>query len=448
VLIVEDDDAIRSALSEALVDLGDEVVAEPSAEAGLRAVERAQFDVVVTDFKLPGMDGIELCERLTGDLPNLPVVVMTAFGDVGAATGALRAGAFDFVTKPLSLSGLSAVIDRALLRGETAPIVVRLAVTPTDCDMPKGLIGESPQMLEVSAEVARAAATNSTVLVTGESGTGKELVARGIHDASSRSDGPFVAVSCAAFPAELLEAELFGHARGAFTGAVDARAGLFRQASGGTLFLDEVGDLPPELQPKLLRALQVRSARPVGETREVEFDVRLVAATNKNLERAVTLGEFRRDLCLQLNVIQIRLPPLRKRGSDVLMLARHFAERASGGDQRCEIAADAERLLLAYHWPGNVRELENCITAAAALASGGRIGFDELPTGVRERRAAGERTRLGTEMLEDVERRHIELVLRAVGGNKAEAARMLGINRATLYRKLARHGLERRSEET
>jgi two-component system response regulator HydG len=298
-------------------------------------------------------------------------------------------------------------------------------------------------MRTVIDQISRAGPTESTVLVTGESGTGKELVARAIHKASERRDGPFVAVSCAAVPHDILEAELFGHSKGAFTGASEARVGLFQQAEGGTLFLDEIGDMPLELQPKLLRALQERSVRPVGSPREVPFDARIVAATNKNLEHVAEIGQFRKDLYFRIKVLHIHLPPLRERGWDVIELARVFLQRAADGATDATLTPEAERLLLSYHWPGNVRELENCMYAAVALACGGRVGFEELPTAIRSRRPVPERVAVDAISLEDVERRHIEVVLRAVGWNKAEAARKLGIDRATLYRKLSRLGLTR-----
>jgi two-component system response regulator HydG len=279
------------------------------------------------------------------------------------------------------------------------------------------------------------------VLITGESGTGKELVARAIHRASERSSGPFVAVSCAAVPHDILEAELFGHEKGAFTGAVQARIGLFEQANGGTLFLDEIGDMPIDLQPKLLRVLQERRVRPLGASREVLLDARIVTATNRDLEQAVQSGHFREDLHFRIKVLHIHLPPLRERAQDVLELAQHFLPRT--GDKAFSLSPEAEQQLAGYDWPGNVRELENAMHAAAALAAGGSIGIDELPTTVRTRRGPVVATTERPTTLEEVERRHIEIVLKAVGWNKARAARKLGIDRATLYRKLSRFGLDR-----
>jgi DNA-binding NtrC family response regulator len=441
VLVVEDDEETRLALSDALEDLGHHVKAEPSAESALSALEHEDVDAVLTDVRMPGMGGIELCRRLSGDRPNVPVVVMTAYGDVDSAVGALRAGAFDFITKPFSVDGVAEVLDNALDRGRSGPPVQRLSPTELRDDSFHGLIGSSPAMRALHQHVGRAAVTDSTVLVTGESGTGKELVARAIHRASERSAGPFVAVSCAAVPNEILEAELFGHEKGAFTGAVQARIGLFEQASGGTLFLDEIGDMPIDLQPKLLRVLQERRVRPLGASREILLDTRIVAATNRDLEQAVRSGQFREDLHFRIKVLHIHLPPLRERERDVLELAQHFLSRS--GDKQLSLSPEVEQQLLGYDWPGNVRELENAMQAATALAPGGQIGLDELPTTVRVRRGPSSAAAERPTTLEEVERRHIEIVLKAVGWNKARAARKLGIDRATLYRKLSRFGLDR-----
>jgi len=441
VLVVEDDDETRSALSDALEDLGHQVKSEPCAESALTALEHEDVDAVLTDVRMPGMGGIELCRRLSGDRPNVPVVVMTAYGDVDSAVGALRAGAFDFITKPFSVDGVAEVLDNALDRGRSAPPVQRLSSTEVADDSFHGLVGSSPSMRALHQQIGRAAATDSTVLITGESGTGKELVARAIHRASERSGGPFVAVSCAAVPHEILEAELFGHEKGAFTGAVQARIGLFEQASGGTLFLDEIGDMPIDLQPKLLRVLQERRVRPLGASREVLLDTRIVAATNRDLEQGVRSGQFREDLHFRIKVLHLHLPPLRERERDVLELAQHFLPRT--GDKVPSLTPEAEQQLIGYDWPGNVRELENAMRAAVALASTGQIGIEELPTTVRTRRGAGIPATERPTTLEEVERRHIEIVLKAVGWNKARAARKLGIDRATLYRKLSRFGLDR-----
>ena len=442
IMVVDDDEDTRLALCDTLADLGHTAVPRSDGEAALREIDREDLDLVLTDMKMPGMSGIELCRIVVGDRPDVPVVVMTAFGDVDAAVGALRAGAFDFITKPVGMAQLADAVDKALDRDRVPPISARLAPLEPVEALAHGLVGPSAIMDEVRAQLARVAATNSTVLITGESGTGKELAARAIHHGSDRRSGPFIAMSCAAVPHEILESELFGHARGAFTGATESRKGLFQLAHGGTLFLDEIGDMPLDLQPKILRVLEERLVRPVGSAEEIESDVRIVAATNKNLQHATRIGQFREDLYFRIKVLQVHLPPLRERGAeDILAIAEHFL-RAPDGVAHA-LTAEAERLITSYHWPGNVRELENAITAAVALANGGRIGFEELPTAVRSPRRSGKPDMIEITSLEEVERRHIQVVLRAVGGNKVQAAKKLGIDRATLYRKLERLGLDR-----
>jgi two-component system, NtrC family, response regulator AtoC len=442
ILVVEDDDEIRSAACDALEELGYETRAEPSAGHALTSLHQSVPAAIVADVRMPGMTGIEFCQRLTGDWPQVPVVLMTAFGDVDTAVDALRAGAFDFITKPISFDHLANVLERAVARHSAQPAMVRLG----DPDVPdgsfEGLVGSSEALRDVLQRITRVAPTSATVLITGESGTGKELVARAVHRTSPRRNGPFVALSCAAMPHELLEAELFGYRRGAFTGASQARDGLFQRADGGTLFLDEIGELPLTLQPKLLRVLEERRVRPLGSPSEIPLDLRIIAATNRNLEQAVAQGQFREDLLFRLNVHHIELPPLRERGSDVLELARYFLARGVATGQSPELTSEAEQLLMSHHWPGNVRELENSLSAAMALAPAGRIGVGELPARLQAsagRASSSEPAEPAS--LEEVERKHIEIVLRATRWNKALAARKLGIDRATLYRKLMRLGL-------
>jgi DNA-binding NtrC family response regulator len=446
VLVVEDDEDTRGALADTLTDLGHSIAVEPDGQAALRRLGKNEFDAVLTDVRMPAMDGIELCRRLSGDQPGLPVLVMTAFGDVESALGALRAGAYDFIMKPLTMQRLAEALTRALEQPEHRRFPLRPRPVAANDGVVEGLVGSSPAMRALSERLLSVAATDSTVLITGESGTGKELVARALHRHSERASGPFVPVSCVAVPADLLEAELFGHTRGAYTGAGQSRTGLLQQAHGGTLFLDEIGDMPLELQPRLLRALQERRFRQVGSSAEVEFDTRIVAATNRDLEREVAAGRFREDLYFRINVVRLELPPLRERPSDVLELAGHFLRRAvAAGAETYELTAGAERHLLSHGWPGNVRELENCIHAAVALAASKTIGFDDLPTGVRSPHGPLRNLSLGAasnpQTLDEVERLHILRVLDALQGNKADAARVLGINRATLYRKLQRYGL-------
>jgi two-component system, NtrC family, response regulator AtoC len=440
-LLVEDDDEIRASLADVLSDFGYEVRAESSADAALPVLLQYVPDAIVADVRMPGLSGIDFCRRLTGDGPHVPVVLMTAFGDVDMAVEALRAGAFDFITKPIALDQLASVLERAVLKRRNKTGIIRLEDPEVLDGSRHGLIGSSKPMRQLMERISRVAPTDATVLITGESGTGKELVARTVHARSPRKDGPFVTLSCAAVPLDLLEAELFGYPKGAFTDAAESRDGLLQGAHGGTLFLDEIGDMPLELQPKLLRVLEDPRVRPLGGTQEVTLNVRIVAATHRDLEQAVAQGTFREDLLYRLNVHHIRVSALRERTGDIVELARHFLGRSNRG-RTCQLTPEAERLLSAHSWPGNVRELENCLSSAAALATGPHISVRELPARLQIP-TLGQEQPLPEESasLEEVERRYIEVVLRATGWNKALAARKLGIDRATLYRKLLRLGL-------
>ncbi len=445
VLLVEDDPAVAALLVASLPQF--EVSARGSAEEGLALAEAEAFDVVLTDLHLPGFDGIELCRRLADHLPDLPVIVLTAHGRLDTAIAAIRAGAFDFLVKPPAIPALIVALERAVRDRALRDEVRRLRVATRELSPRRDLVGESPPMKRVYELVERVAESDASVLLTGESGTGKEVVARAIHCRSKRQAGPFVAVNCAALPGTLLESELFGHTKGAFTDARAAKTGLFALASGGTLFLDEIGEIPSELQPKLLRALQERQIRPLGATKEVPIDVRIIAATNVDLQGAMREKRFREDLYYRLAVIPIELPALRERGNDVLLLAQHFVEhfaKRMSKPVRGVSPAVAERLL-AYGWPGNVRELQNCVERAVVLTRLEELGVEDLPEKVRDaRRPAavlpeGDAGELVT--MDEVERRYIRRVLDAVGGNKTIAAKVLGFDRTTLYRKLERYGL-------
>jgi two-component system response regulator AtoC len=394
---------------------------------------------------MKGMTGLELCQHVVADRPDIPVLVLTAFGSFETAVGAIRAGAYDFVTKPVEIEALAIAVRRAAehrsLRGEVRRLREVVANTRGRGD----LIGASPAMQRVFELIDQVSATDATVLLTGESGTGKEVVAREIHNRSKRGGGPFIAVNCAAVPEQLLESELFGHAKGAFTDAKQNRHGLFQQANGGTLFLDEIGEIALAVQPKLLRALQERKVRPVGGEAEVPIDVRLVAATNRDLEEMVEDKRFREDLYYRIHVIHIPLPPLRARGGDVLLLAQHFLRhQAAVLDKKViGLASPAAERMMTYEWPGNVRELGNAIERAAALARFEELQVEDLPDKIR---AQGRRPGLsGTELpelltLEEVERRHVMRVLEACNRNRTDAAKVLGLDRKTLYRKLLRWG--------
>jgi two-component system response regulator HydG len=446
VLVVDDDPDMRALIDAGLREIGFVTRLCASAEEALPALAGDDVDVVVADLQMPGMSGLELCERVVAGRPDVPVVVITAHGTLDAAVGAIRAGAYDFVTKPIKLQPFQLTVERAARHRELAAEVRRLREVASP-ERFAGIIGQSPAMLGVLDLVARVAATDSTVLITGESGTGKELIARAIHQRSRRSAGPFVAINCAALPETLLESELFGHARGAFTDARTARAGLFLQASGGTVLLDEIGEMPPALQAKLLRVLQERTVRPLGSDHEIPFDARVVTATNRDLEAAVEEGRFRQDLFYRIHVVRIELPPLKARGNDVLLLAQHALARSAraAGKRVAGISTAAAQKLIAYDWPGNVRELHNAIESAVALTRYEEITVDDLPEKVRDHRSthvlvAGDDPELLPTM-DEVERRYVLRVLEAVQGNKALAARVLGFDRKTLYRKLERYGV-------
>jgi two-component system response regulator HydG len=446
VLVVDDDRAMGEFLVGELEEKHFSVQSCTSGRAALDALALASFDVVVTDLNMPQMSGLAFCERMAADHPQVPIIVLTAFGSIETAVAAIRAGAYDFLTKPVEIDALALALERAAQHRRLRDEVHRLRSVVAATQQYEDLVGSSSAMQRLYRLLDDLADSDASVLVSGESGTGKELVARALHRRGRRSDGPFVAQNCAAIPSALLESELFGHVRGAFTDARAARTGLFVRASGGTLFLDEIGELPLELQPKLLRALQERVVRPLGADAEVPFDVRLVAATNRDLDLAVEERRFREDLYFRVNVVHVELPPLRARGNDVMLLAQRFLERFAARSEKpiTGISTPAAELLLAYSWPGNVRELQNCIERAVALTRGDEIAAADLPEKIRTYSAshvllaADDPSELVP--MEEVERRYVLRVMEAVGGSKSMAARVLGFDRRTLYRKLERYG--------
>jgi two-component system, NtrC family, response regulator AtoC len=442
VLVVDDDESMCDLLAAHLALHGFRSSFETDPARVLDSIVSLDIDVVVTDLKMAGMDGLELCQKLVAARPDLPVVLLTAHGTLDAAVAALRVRAFDFLMKPPDIDALVATVRRAIQNHRLEDEVRDLdEIFAGEEPVFEGMVGTSPAMRELTQLLGRVAAVDASVLLTGESGTGKEVAARAVHERSARRESPFVAVNCAAINPSLLESELFGHVKGAFTDARSDRAGLFERARGGTLFLDEIAELPLTLQPKLLRALQERTVRPVGADREVAIDVRLIAATNTDLSLAVEEHRFREDLFYRLNVIEIQMPPLRERGRDVLLLAVHFVERFARKMQRSTsmITGSCAAVLSAYDWPGNVRELGNVIERAVALSASSRITVEDLPEHVRAgRRARGSVSAEGTAgvaSLEEIERRHIRRVLEMTRGNKTLAAQILGVNRRTLYRK-------------
>jgi DNA-binding NtrC family response regulator len=446
VFVIDDEREMVDLIALGLKKRGFAVVPFGAGADALAAIPGRDVDVIVTDLNMKGMTGLELCQRVAADRPDIPVLMLTAFGSFETAVGAIRAGAYDFVTKPVEIEALAIAIRRAAehraLRGEVRRLREVVASTRGRGE----LVGASAAMQQVFQLVDQVSATDATVLITGERGTGKQAVAREIHRRSRRAAGPFIAVDCAAIPEPRLEAELFGHA-GDAAGDTGPGRGLFREAGGGTLFMGEIGELPPALQPRLLRALQERKVRPVGADAEVAVDVRLVAATGRDLEEMVEDRRFREDLYYRINVIHVPLPPLRARGGDVLVLAAHLLRRHAAVLDRKVVGlstAAAERMMT-YDWPGNVRELESCLERAVALARFEEIQVDDLPDKIR---ASGRRhgPLSGTELpelltLEEIERRHVLRVLEACGGNRTDAAKVLDLDRKTLYRKLLRWGV-------
>ncbi|MFO0661653.1 MAG: sigma-54 dependent transcriptional regulator [Polyangiaceae bacterium] len=442
-LLVDDEPLARSLGAALLRRVGCSVVAYSDASPVMAALEGGEVDILITDLSMPGMTGTELCEKVVARHPDIPVIVLTAHGTLESAVMAIRAGAYDFITKPLQEEAVSVAIDRAYKHRNLKREVVRLRRELSVVTGDDGLVGSSEEIRRVRSMIDRVAQTDVSVLLQGETGTGKEVAARELHRKSHRSSGPFVVVNCAAMPENLLESELFGHVKGAFTDARSNRVGLFAEADGGTLFLDEIGELPLPLQPKLLRALQERVIRPVGASGEVSVDVRLVSATNRDLERAVKQGTFREDLYFRMNVLQIELPPLRLRGGDVVELAQRFLAKisAKNGKDRLAFSPEAQERLARYSWPGNVRELHNCVERAVALARGETIDVVDLPekiAGLPMKPLQAEvDISQGVISLEEVERKYILRVVEVANGNKTLAASMLGLDRATLYRKLA-----------
>lgn len=451
ILIADDDADLRALMEASLKPYDYEVVSAASGEEALGLIQASQFDVLVSDHQMSGMNGIELCKQARVRRPELAVILLTGFGSLEMATEALRAGVYDFVTKPISHQVLVITIERAARRQALRRELGRLndpSRVPVD-----GIIGVDGTMRPVFELVTRVARSDATVLIRGETGTGKELVARALHAESGRT-GPFVAINCAAMPDGLLESELFGHLRGAFTDAHAARSGLFVEANGGTLLLDEIGEMGLGMQSKLLRALQERTVRPLGGSREIPFDTRVIAATHRDLEAEVALRRFREDLFYRLNVITVDVPPLRLRLEDILPLAHHFIARSAKRNQRPppRIGDAVAQRLMAYDWPGNVRQLENCIERAVALARYDELVVDDLPVQLQqpefEKVVSAAEFEYDLLTLETVEARYIHKVLDAVRNNKAAAARILGFDVLTLNRKLASSvSLEQRPPE-
>ncbi|AEI62478.1 sigma-54-dependent transcriptional regulator [Corallococcus macrosporus] len=435
ILVVDDDPQARDLLQRLLGPLG-AVTQAPDPRRATERIAEGAFDLVLTDMAMPEPgDGLKVLHEVKAQLPDTPVVVVTAFGNIEGALDSIQQGAFDYLAKPFDVDAILRVARRAL---EQKRLVEENRSLRQQVE--RGslmLVGRSPALLEVYKQVARAAASNVPVLITGETGTGKEMVARALHKRSPRMNGPFIPVDCGAITESLMESELFGHAKGSFTGASGTRRGVFEEASGGTLFLDEIGDVGMKVQSQLLRVLQEGEIRRVGESIPVKVDVRVVAATNKDLKARVAEGLFREDLLYRLDVVHLHLPPLRERSEDIPALVEHFAGRHARGGVRPVVTPEANARLAAYDWPGNVRQLENVVARALALNVTGVLGPQDFPEPIGDA-STTKMAGLAGDMpsLAELSRRYAAQVLQHVGGNKSEAARLLDVDRKTLYKLL------------
>jgi DNA-binding NtrC family response regulator len=439
ILLIDDDPGTTRFMQELLNRSDREIEATSDPEQGLARARAKPFDLVISDLKLNArLDGIDVLRAVRELHPGTPVIIVTGFGELEKAVEAVREGAFDFVSKPFNITELKSLVERALQKAATPP----QAAVMRDA-MPPALLGRTPAMTAVYKQIAHAAAADAPVLIIGESGTGKELVARAIHQHGNRSGRPFVPINCGALTETLLESELFGHVKGSFTGAISDSKGVFQTAHTGTVFLDEVGEMTPALQVKLLRVLQEGEVRPVGTSRPHKVDVRIVAATNVDVEKAVGDGKFRQDLYYRLGVVVINLPPLRERREDIPLLVERFVQAASSkAGKHVQLSDAALDALSTYHWPGNVRELENMIERLVVFSRTTNIQLSDLPPTVTPRAPALEK-RLFDDLptLEEIERRYLVHVLEQVGGNRTRAAEVMGIDRRTLYRMAERFGV-------
>lgn len=463
IMVIDDDPIVRDILSDYLKQEGNEVVVAEDGNAGLERLKEDQFDLIFLDLKMPGMDGLDVFEKAKETInADTPTIIITAHGTIENAVQAMKLGAFDYITKPFRLDEIGIITKRALEVTKLKRENLRLKRELKRRYEFHGLIGSSPEMHRVYSLIEKIADTDSTVLITGESGTGKELVARIIHYNSSRAERNFVPLNCAAIPKDLLETELFGHEKGAFTGATTTRIGRFELANGGTLFLDEIGELDPSLQVKLLRVLQEREFERVGSTKTIKVDVRIIAATNKDLEELTDEGRFREDLYYRLNVIHIHLPPLRERKEDIPLLIEHFLAKQSKNKKRKPpiITKEIMKVFMNYGWPGNVRELENIIERLTILNSGEEIKIEDLPQRFQkmfpEVMDKHSNAKESTEdlitltpdgidinnVLDNIERKLINQALVLSGGVKSKAAELLGLNRTTLVEKMKKKGIQ------
>lgn len=447
-LIIDDERAIREGCREVAQGIGFSTSIADSADHAYRVLDTTNVDVVLLDLRLPGTGGIEILREIKRRRPETVVIVITGFATVQSAVQAMKHGAYDYVTKPFNMEELRLLLDRVVnhLKLTSENRMLREQVKSKQGF--GSIVGRAPEMEKLYRIISKASHSTHPVLITGESGTGKEMVARSIHFSGPYRDKPFIPVDCGSLVPTLIESELFGYVKGAFTGAVRSKDGLLAVAEGGTLFLDEIGELPVDLQAKLLRALQEKEIRPVGGTKSIPINVRILAATNRDLEQAVAQGTFRRDLYFRLNVLTLRIPPLRERKQDIPLLTGHFLERIvrTTGVQR-NISDEALKLMLAYEWPGNVRELENCLERAAALTTGPTLHLSDLPTSIQNWRLQAAASILPVANssqtimpIADIEKHAILKAIEQLHGDKLEAARLLGIGKTTLYRKLKEYG--------
>lgn len=443
ILVIDDEKNIRTGLKAALELDGYEVLLAADGDEGMELALHGDVDLVITDLRMPGVSGEEILRRVTSESPGIPVIVLTGHGTVENAVEAMRSGAYDFLTKPLNLDRLSLLVKRAL---QSRELVLQNRELEREMDDRKSfehIIGKSPAMLKVFEVVKRVAPTKASVLITGESGVGKELIANALHNLSPRKDSPFVKVHCAALAETLLESELFGHEKGAFTGAVSRKRGRFELAHSGTIFLDEIGEIDQSVQIKILRVLQEKKFERVGGEETLEVDVRVVTATNRDLEREIAEGRFREDLFYRLNVVRIHVPSLRERKDDLpLMISAFIGEFAAENGKTIEgIDPKARSALYAYDWPGNVRQLRNCIESAVVLSSGPNITLEDIPPSIRPGDEVPSVSIPVGSTLSDAEREVILQTLSSFNGNKSKTAEVLGIGRKTLHRKLDEYGI-------
>jgi len=445
ILLIDDDDSLRRVIEFNLTSAGHRVQTAAGGEEGLRLFEKGYFDAVITDITMSGMNGMEVLATIHNRDGDLPVIMITAYGTIESAVQAMRQGAFDYITKPFNRDELMLTLAKALRMRRLEKENVELRAEVTDRYRFESIIGNSDAIREVLDMAGRVAASDATVLITGERGTGKELLAKGIHFNSSRAEGPFVAVNCAAIPEMLIESELFGHVKGAFTGADRDKEGKFELADGGTILLDEIGDLRIDLQAKILRVLQERTVDRLGGTKPVQVDVRVIASTNKVIDQAIKEGKFREDLYDRLNVVALRIPPLRERREDITLLVNYFLKKFNK-DAAVSIDQEAQQALLSYGWPGNVRELESVIERASVLRRRNTVTLADLPEKMKNKKGAVDNIILNLPdegiALEDLEKNLIIRGLEKHNGNQTRAAEYLGITRPTLIYRMEKYGLK------